>query len=167
MIERIVHNSTFYIYIWHGKPKLLFQTRKKIAEFGISVACYRIHHDYFHIKLWTMAVSHFTLSPIAVKKPKTNKQKKPNSAWQIISWGHRVCPVSSLVQQRMLFLYRIWDTPWKVENGQRRLFFAEFQYLNKQLLEQIVSTFPYLTTKKKKKRWGKKYTYTQTPKRWS
>ena len=54
----------------------LFQKRKKLAEFGISVACYRIHHDQFHIKLWTMAVSHFMLSLIAVKKKKTNKKNK-------------------------------------------------------------------------------------------
>lgn len=45
-----------------------------------------------------MAVSHFTLSPIAVKKKnKPNKQiNKKHSAWQIISWGHKFVSTEQL-----------------------------------------------------------------------
>lgn len=59
-----------------------------------------------------MAVSHFTLSPIAVKKKTTPKNKNKQTKNQTVpdkqSPGDTgTCPVSSLVQQRMLFLYQM------------------------------------------------------------
>lgn len=128
-------NSTFRIYIWYGKRKLLFQEWKKIAEFGISVACYRIHHDYFHIKLWTMAVSHFMLSPIAVKK---KKKKNPNRQ---INKNTKQCLTNNLLETQTCALWAasfnsacFSSTRFRTQRehfrmAKRRSFIGEFWYL--------------------------------------
>ena len=141
VIERSVHNSTLNIYIWYGKRKLLFQKRKELAEFGISVACYRIHHDQFHIKLWTMAVSHFMLSPIAVKKKQTNK--KINSAWQINSWRHRCVSCEQLSPTAHASPPPGVGHNLKVLEWPEEFIHCWIPISEKHLLEQIVSAFPY------------------------
>lgn len=87
------------------------------------------------------------------KKTKTNKQKKKtNSAWQIISWGHRCVSCEQLSSTAHAFPPPDLGHNMKGLEWPEEVILCWIPISEKQLLEQIVSAFPYVKKKKKRKK---------------